>query len=102
MILTLAGQLRDAFREIDSDNNGSICVNELKMVVKKEGEACTSMLPITTDGERRERELYVGGACRSWLMDQARSFFRFVENDLIACVARRQRPQAVGPEKWDP
>ncbi|CAN0299431.1 unnamed protein product [Ectocarpus sp. 12 AP-2014] len=31
------GHLRDAFREIDADNNGSICVDELKMVVKKEG-----------------------------------------------------------------
>ncbi|CAM9920209.1 unnamed protein product [Scytosiphon promiscuus] len=31
------GSLRDAFREIDADNNGSICVDELKMVVKKEG-----------------------------------------------------------------
>ncbi len=39
LMLALAGQLRDAFREIDSDNNGSICVDELKMVVKKEGEA---------------------------------------------------------------
>eukprot|EP00903_Cladosiphon_okamuranus_P009815 g9329.t1 len=31
------GHLRDTFREIDADNNGSICVDELKMVVKKEG-----------------------------------------------------------------
>eukprot|EP00752_Nemacystus_decipiens_P004515 g4123.t1 len=31
------GHLRETFREIDADNNGSICVDELKMVVKKEG-----------------------------------------------------------------
>ncbi|CAM9408701.1 unnamed protein product, partial [Hapterophycus canaliculatus] len=30
------GSLRDAFREIDVNNDGSICVDELKMVVKKE------------------------------------------------------------------
>lgn len=37
-ILCFQGSLRDAFREIDVDNNGSICVDELKMVVKKEGK----------------------------------------------------------------
>jgi len=53
--LALAGQLRDAFREIDSDNNGSICVDELKMVVKKEGEPRTTQLPVCVpNGERRD------------------------------------------------
>lgn len=33
-----AGHLREVFRKIDADNNGSICVDELKMVLKSEGK----------------------------------------------------------------
>ncbi|CAM9559159.1 unnamed protein product [Ectocarpus sp. 6 AP-2014] len=50
------GHLRNAFREIDADNNGSICVDELKMVVKKEGleyieeEVMTMLRGVDLDG----------------------------------------------------
>lgn len=37
-----AGHLREAFSNIDADNNGSICVDELKMVLKSEGENVNS------------------------------------------------------------
>lgn len=37
LVWIAAGHLREVFREIDADNNGSICVDELKKVVKSEG-----------------------------------------------------------------
>lgn len=56
------------FKEIDVDNNGSICVDELKMVVKKEGE--TAVQRFQVEHRYRYKVGRLGG--NYWLEDVVR------------------------------